>query len=59
MGIRKILADWRKRRNCLHHEPGGNPANTRRAWSWIEQQLIDTGRRKMLWCTHCEKTWIA
>lgn len=52
---------WEKRqkqRRCLHHEIGGNPANTTPAFSYIEQKLIDTGMRKMLWCTECEKTWI-
>lgn len=48
---------WQDRRKCFHHDIGGNPANTRPAVSWIDQVLIDMGRRKMFWCTHCQKTW--
>jgi hypothetical protein len=55
---------WHRRRaRCFHHEHGGNPANTRPAHSWIQQQLIDLGRRKMFWCDEaqggCGKTWFA
>jgi hypothetical protein len=56
-----VIAKWwrarRKRKDCFHHDIGGNPANTRPATSWINQQLIDTGRRKMFWCTKCGQTW--
>jgi hypothetical protein len=52
----------RKRKYCFHHDIGGNPANTRPVVSWIKQELIDLGRRKMLWCDEaqggCGKTWI-
>lgn len=58
----KAFAEWRrkhrKQKHCVHHEMGGNPANTTPAFSYIEQRLIDLGRRKVLWCTECEKTWI-
>lgn len=54
----KWWRQWRKQRRCLHHEIGGNPANTTPAFSYIEQRLIDVGRRKMLWCTECERIWI-
>lgn len=47
----------RRQRYCLHHDTGGNPANTHPAVSWIEQRLIDAGRRKMLWCRTCLKHW--
>jgi hypothetical protein len=51
----------RKRKKCFHHEIGGNPANSRPAVSWIEQQLIDVGMRKMFWCDErqggCGQTW--
>lgn len=56
-----VVTDWwhrhRKQKNCFHHEIGGNPANTRPAVSWIQQQIIETGKAKMFWCTECEKTW--
>lgn len=54
----KWWRQWRKQRRCLHHEIGGNPANTTPAFSYIDQSLLDVGRRKMLWCTECERTWI-
>ena len=53
------MSRWRDRRQCFHHDRGGNPANTRPAVSWIAEQLIETGMRKMFWCTHCGKTWFA
>lgn len=50
------------RRECFHHEIGGNPANTRPAVSWIRQELIDVGRRKRWWCDErqggCDRQWI-
>jgi hypothetical protein len=54
----KWWAKRQKQKRCLHHEIGGNPANSKPAFSWIEQRLIDAGLRKMLWCTECERTWI-
>lgn len=59
--------DWIKRwwsfrqarKTCFHHDIGGNPANTRPAISWIHQELIDLGQRKLFRCTHCERVWIA
>jgi hypothetical protein len=48
---------WRQQRQCFHHDHGGNPANTRPAISWIKQQIIDMGRRKMFWCDRCGRTW--
>lgn len=53
---------WRKRREqreCMHHDIGGNPANSRPAISWIAQHLIESGKCKMLWCTRCDKTWFS
>jgi hypothetical protein len=52
---------WRRRqlrKYCWHHDEGGNPANIYPAISWIEQQIIETGKAKMYWCTKCGKTWI-
>ncbi len=52
----------RKQRHCFHHDRGGNPANSRPAVSWIKEQLVDLGRRKMFSCDDdkgCGKTWIA
>lgn len=49
--IRRWWQRWRMQRGCLHHTvPGGE--------SWIQSQLVDLGRRKMRWCTHCGRTWI-
>jgi hypothetical protein len=52
-----------RRRECFHHEHGGNPANTEPAHSWIKQELIDMGRNKMFWCDReqggCGQTWFA
>jgi hypothetical protein len=53
------LRDWRTRRRCFHHDRGGNPANSRPAFSWIGEQLIEMGTRKMFWCTECGKTWFS
>ena len=58
--------DWLKRwwsfhqarKTCMHHDLGGNPANTEPATSWIIQELIDMGRRKLFRCCKCEKVWI-
>jgi hypothetical protein len=55
-----MITWWRRRRarrDCFHHDIGGNPANTRPAVSWIKQQLIDMGKRKMFWCTQCGQSW--
>jgi hypothetical protein len=48
----------RKRKYCFHHDIGGNPANTRPAHSFIHQELIDTGMRKLYSCSKCGKVWI-
>jgi len=53
----------RKQRACFHHEIGGNPANTTPALSWIKQQIIDLGRRKIFWCDEeqggCGQVWFS
>jgi hypothetical protein len=56
--VKKWLEKRRKQKCCLHHDMGGNPANSHPAESWIKQVIIDCGRAKMFWCTYCEKTWI-
>lgn len=53
----EYIRRWREQRACFHHDKGGNPANTRPAISWIAEQLIDFGGRKMFWCTQCGRTW--
>lgn len=56
-----MLKWWRRRRQqarCFHHEIGGNPANTRPAVSWITQEIIDMGTRKLFACEKCGKVWI-
>lgn len=35
---------------CFHH-------HHRTAESWIESTLIETGMRKMFWCTGCDRHW--
>lgn len=58
----KRFRKWREKRYkqkyCMHHDIGGNPANSKPAVSWIEQRIIDLGRRKIFWCTKCLKSWI-
>lgn len=53
---------WKRQRRCFHHDKGGNPANSTRAVSWIKEDKIDTGMRKMFWCSKqmggCGKVWI-
>ena len=54
-----MFREWRKRRNkqkkCFHHEPTIPGEKT---YSYLRAELIDTGRRKMFWCTNCDKIWI-
>jgi hypothetical protein len=49
------FAAWRvgrwQRRRCFHHDH-------RSGESWIKEQLVDVGRRKMWWCDRCGKTWL-
>lgn len=45
------ISRWLNRRRCFHHDH-------RTGRTWIKDQLIDTGMRKMHWCTECGKTWI-
>jgi hypothetical protein len=56
------VAEWwyarKNRKVCFHHDPGGNPANSRPAESFIHQELIDMGRRKLYSCNECGKVWI-
>ena len=40
----------KRRRDCWHHE-------YLTGFSWIKWKLIDTGMRKMFWCTRCQQTW--
>lgn len=47
----RFLARRRLRRQCFHHD-------RRSGESWIKEQLIDCGCRKMFWCDRCERTWI-
>ena len=56
-----IARPWKwkiqNRRQCFHHDKGGNPANSVAATSWIAEELYDLGRGKRFWCTHCGKEW--
>ena len=45
-----LLERWKRRRNCFHHDPVAKV-------SFIRSQLIDSGMRKMFWCTRCQQTW--
>jgi hypothetical protein len=60
--VKEWLARRRKRKYCFHHDKGGNPSNSQPAVSWIKEAKIDTGMRKMFWCSErlggCGKTWI-
>jgi hypothetical protein len=60
IGLLTAWQNWRERRNaqkyCFHHDTF--LATDRVSMSWIEQQLIETGKAKMFWCTQCGKTWI-
>jgi hypothetical protein len=40
----------RRQRRCMHHD-------RMTGTSWISEQLIEAGMRKMFWCTRCEQTW--
>jgi len=63
--VAAFVAVWPRRRypvrqrDCMHHDIGGNPANTRTPVSWIKQELIDMGKRKRFWCTNCGRQWFA
>jgi len=49
-----ILTNWwrrrRAQRSCFHHD-------WRTGRSWIADELIDMGMRKMFTCWHCDKVW--
>lgn len=51
----------RNRKNCFHHDIGGNPSNTKPAVSYIKQELIEMGKAKMFWCDKgqggCGQMW--
>jgi hypothetical protein len=51
-----VLVRWwrqrRKRKNCFHHSLSTGE-------SWIVGQLVDLGRRKMWWCTECDRRWFS
>ena len=53
---RRWVTTYRLRRQCFHHDRG-SPANNKPATSWLRSQLVDTGMRKMFWCTRCGRTW--
>lgn len=57
--MRALLSAIRGRRDCFHHDRGGNPANTAPAVSWIAEELIDLGRGKRFWCTQCGRVWFS
>lgn len=53
------LRMWPERRRCFHHYiPRVGDEMPRPVESWIRSHLIDLGRRKIWWCSHCEKVWI-
>jgi hypothetical protein len=51
--IRRWWKRRREQRDCFHHD-----RRYEQTGSWVESMLIDLGRRKMFWCTRCDKTWI-
>lgn len=58
--MKKWFTRRRNERACFHHDPGGNPANSKTAFSWIKQEIIDW--RKLYWCDEavggCGKRWV-
>jgi len=49
-----VVEMWVRRRlrgRCWHHDDNTGD-------SWVRKQLIDMGRRKLIWCTKCWKTEI-
>lgn len=42
---------FRRRRSCFHHDRYTGT-------SWIEEQLINLGSQKLLWCKNCTKKWV-
>ncbi len=47
-----VFTVWGRRRQrarCWHHD-------RRTGQSWVDEQLINTGARKMMWCRRCSKT---
>ena len=67
----QVIIDWirkrKKRKECFHHSlptreyisGTGGEFVSMPPESWIQSQLIDTGKRKMFWCTQCGRTWIS
>jgi hypothetical protein len=53
------IEPWRflRQRRCMHQELQGWPKPDGVARTWLCSALVDTGMRKMWWCTHCEQTW--
>lgn len=47
----KWLERRRTQRMCWHHERATGR-------SWLESELVDLGRRKVFWCTNCERRWV-
>lgn len=43
-------ARWLRMRACFHHDRSTGT-------SWLGEQLIDGGMRKMFWCRMCGRTW--
>lgn len=46
-------------RKCFHHAHY-RPTHGREAGheSWLRSEMIDLGRHKLFWCTHCQQQWI-
>lgn len=40
----------RRQRECFHHSLLDGE-------SWVRGQLVDIGRRKIYWCTGCDRHW--
>lgn len=51
MMLARMYRRWRAARQCFHHDHHAGK-------SWIEQAIIDCGRRKMYWCSKCGHSWI-
>lgn len=55
VGLVMRFQRWAERRRvlkyCLDHD-------RQRGFSYIREQIVDLGRRKLVWCQKCDKRWV-
>lgn len=57
--LRKWYNRRQMRKNCFHHDYyKARSRGVKEGESWIREQKIDTGMRKLYWCIKCKKSWI-